>query len=99
MNEEQFCRRYPAHQKAEYVFQISCDPFVAIDSRDSTAGVARYINEPPKGQQANAQFAKHPDFPKVKRALCKAKRDIFVGEEILARYGSSKDYYATAEKV
>ncbi|KAJ3281062.1 hypothetical protein HK104_000236 [Borealophlyctis nickersoniae] len=99
MNEEQFCRRYPPHQRAEYAFQISTDPFIVIDARDSTAGVSRYINEPPKGRAANAQYEKHPDFPKVKRVVCRAKRDILVGEEILAKYGTSKDYYSGTGKV
>ncbi|KAJ3038650.1 hypothetical protein HK097_003106 [Rhizophlyctis rosea] len=99
MNEERFCNRYSLMEKAEYTFQISRDPFIVIDSLDSTAGVARYINESPKGFPANAQFVKHPDFPEVKRVLCRAKRHILTGEEILARYGNSKGYYSSVEKI
>ncbi|KAJ3050718.1 hypothetical protein HK097_008299, partial [Rhizophlyctis rosea] len=99
MDEAQFCRRYPPNEKAEYAFQISRNPFIIIDSRDSTAGVARYINEPAKKNPSNAEFVKHPGCPEVKRVLCKAKRDILIGEEILARYGSNKEYYSTMGKV
>lgn len=98
LNEEQFCRRYKPDEKAEYAFQISQDPFLVIDARDSNAGVARYINEPAKGMHANAQYEPHPKFPPVKRLVCRAKRDIFVGEEILARYGTNKGYYRPGEK-
>jgi len=94
MNEEQYARRYPADEPAVYAFQLSAEPFIVIDARDSTAGVARYINEPSKGMRANARFELHPDFPKVKRAVCIALRDILVGEEILARYNATKGYYA-----
>jgi hypothetical protein len=98
MNEEQFCRRYAVGEKAGYAFQISANPFVVVDARNSTAGVGRYINEPPKGMAANGRFERHPEFPRVKRLVCRAIKDILIGQEILARY-DAQGFYQQGEKV
>ena len=97
----QFQAAYPTG-KAEYVLEVQLrQENFFIDACNSTHGVARYINEPPKNVvppiPCNAKFIKPGNFgdliKKEKHVLVIAQRDIFAGEEIFLKYGANAGYY------